>query len=129
MTAPSRKDRRGVRRRRARGDVAPSLLGLVLVVPNRGGDLGSYFSALTHGEYDNRVDDPRRFNFAGRSLAPRGAAGKRDALRRAAMTEALCRCERQLIPVTVGLVESGYQPRCNPGCEVRRGRKRGEDAR
>jgi hypothetical protein len=91
--------------------------------------MATYFSALTRPEYDERVDDPRRFNHAGRSLKPIGAAGKRDALRRAAMVEALCRCESHLVPVALGLVEDGYQPRCNPGCEVRRSRKRGEDAR
>jgi hypothetical protein len=118
--SPSRKDRRGVKRRRLRASELPSLLGTVLYVPHaHGEDAGAYFSALTAREYAERVDDPRR-GIRGRSLAPRGAAGKRAALRAAERVEVLCRCERRLVWTTRGLVENGYQPRCNPTCEARR---------
>lgn len=110
--APSKKDRRGVKRRRRQADALPDMLGMILLVPTRGDSMGHYFSALDRREHARRA--------AMRDLpsSPSRRVDAAYARRAAERIPVLCRCETHLISVSRSVLETGARPTCGFGCEA-----------
>lgn len=103
-SAPSRHDKKGVKRRRQRADAEPQRLGLVLLVPQRGTAAAATFSAHTR-----RTLPPEHTN-------PRPTRGATGTARDVEFVHAICRCGKNEVAIRADIAASGYTPRCNPGC-------------
>lgn len=114
--APSRHDRKGVKRARTRADVEAPRLGLTLAVPNRAGTAGLYFSAHTRRTLPTEPTNPRptRYRSAATDLAT---------------VHVLCRCGAREIPMRADVAAAGWIPRCSIACEVQAARGRAAEIR
>ncbi len=105
--APSRKDRRGVRRRRQRADAEPQRIGLFLPVKRRNSDAADVtLCAHTPDTLPAERTNPRptRYRAAATDLA---------------FVHVVCRCGDAEVRLRADVAASGYVPRCSIGCRER----------
>jgi len=122
VTAPARKDRHGVKRRRARADREPEPLGEYVVVkiarPFRvrvkGGegwrviDELPVFCTYTRESFVTRSDTTK----PGRSLRMSAAAARRAA----ELVESVCWCEDRIVKVPRSVLDAGRRGSCGYAC-------------